>query len=262
VLSDRRLRIWAIGLLPLLVVGLVVTVVVLRGRPSGATSVADGAPGPVLLVSGYGGSTASLDRLAERLRAAGRDAVVIAPIGDNTGDLAAQAQALGADARQRIDAGAASVDVVGYSAGGVVARLWVDRFGGTGLARRVVTLGSPHHGTAVAGLAARFATGACPVACQELAAGSDLLDGLPDTPRGPRWVSIWTADDDVVVPPDSARLDGAVNVELQQVCAGRRVDHGGLPTDPVATALVVAALTRPGLTRAPAPSACAALSGG
>ena len=71
-----------------------------------------------------------------------------------TGDLDAQAEVLGAAARTALArAHATSVDVIGYSAGGVVARLWVRDHGGKSLARRVITLGSPHHGTDVASLA-------------------------------------------------------------------------------------------------------------
>lgn len=259
-LDPRRLRIWALGLVPLLVVAVVAAVVTLRGDDGGPRAV-EPPPGPVLLVAGYGGSTASLEPLAARLRAAGRQAVVVPPVGDNTGPLVDQARVLQAVAQQQVAAGAPSVDVVAYSAGGVVARIWAADLGGAAVARRMVTLGSPHHGTTVAGLAARFAAGSCPAACRELTTDSALLADLPATPAGPRWVSIWTADDDVVTPPDSAELDGAVDIELQQVCPGVRVGHGQLTGAPLPTALTLQALTGPGLEAAPPPSACAGLTG-
>ena len=202
-------------------------------------------PGPVLLVAGYGGSTGSLDALGAALRTAGREVEIVPPVGDNTGDLRVQAQTLNRVARQAIDSGAPSVDVIGYSAGGVVARIWAAELGGAAVARRVVTLGSPHHGTDIAGLAASLLTGACPTACRQLAPDSDVLAGLPETPAGPRWTSIWTADDDLVLPPSSASLQGAVNIELQQVCADSRVKHGDLPRDSLTVGLVERALAGP-----------------
>ena len=65
--------------------------------------------------------------------------------------------------------------------------------------------------------------------------GESLPDGLP-------WLSVWTENDETVQPPDSARLDGAVNVALQSICPQARVSHGELPTDPAVTALVLRAL--------------------
>src|SRR4051794_39813062 len=79
-------------------------------------------PGPVLLVPGYGGSTASLRPLAERLRAEGRDATVVDLPGDGRGDLHAAADALDEAVSAALAAGAKSVDLVGYSAGGVTIR--------------------------------------------------------------------------------------------------------------------------------------------
>ena len=241
-----------------MVLGVVLAVVLVRDRQTSPV-VDPKRPGTVLLVAGYGGSTRSLDRLAERLRASGRTVQIVPPVGDNTGDLREQAKVLDRSARREIDAGAASVDVVGYSAGGVVVRIWAAELGGADLTRRVVTLGSPHHGTDVAALAAGLLAGSCPTACRQLAPGSDVLSSLPEAPSGPQWTSIWTTDDDLVTPPTSASLRGAVDVELQQVCADARVEHGGLPTDPLTIGLVERALTGAGLSARPPARECAAL---
>jgi triacylglycerol esterase/lipase EstA (alpha/beta hydrolase family) len=172
---------------------------------------------------------------------------VITLAGNGTGDLRAEARLLGVAAdRTLARTGADSVDVVGYSAGGVVARLWVRDFGGADLARRIVTLGSPQHGTAVAGLAKDIVPTRCPTACQQLAPDSDLLRELnagDETPDGPRFISIWTTADNVVQPADSARLDGALNITVQSICRDSRLEHGDLPTDPTVIALVAGELS-------------------
>ena len=144
----------------------------------------------------------------------GGTAMVLHLAGDGTGDLVAQARLLGRTVDELMSAhGAGSVDVVGYSAGGIVARVWADELGGARVARRIVLLGTPNHGTDVAALAAGLGGGLCPVACQQLVSGSGLLARLDEegTARGPAWISIWTDQDLVVVPPDSARLDGAAS---------------------------------------------------
>jgi triacylglycerol lipase len=208
-----------------------------------------GRPGAVVLVPGYGGSRAALTRLADRLDAAGRATDVLTLPGDGTGDLLAQADRLDRAVRGALRAGAPSVDVIGYSAGGVVTRLWVDRHDGARVARRIVTLGSPLHGARIAGVGAALAPDACPEACRQLAPGSDLLAELDQPlPAGLPWLSIWTENDETVQPPDSARLAGAVNVPLQRICPSSRAGHGDLPTDPQVTALVLDALGTSPLT--------------
>jgi triacylglycerol lipase len=236
------------------------------GRSSDApvAAVDQSVPGPVLLVPGYGGSTDSLTVLADRLRAAGRDATVVDLPDGGTGDLAVQARTL-ADAADaaRSRTGAGSVDVVGYSAGGVVARIWAKDLGGAAEARRIVTLGSPHHGTQLAGLAAGLVPGQCPTACRQLAPDSFVLSALnsgDETPDGPQWVSFWTTRDQVVTPPRSASLDGARDVPVQDVCPSATVDHGNLPRDPVVGALVLAELGS-GPTVTPGSGSCATYGG-
>src|SRR6185312_13455028 len=166
-------------------------------------------PGVVLLVPGYGGGTDGLERLAAAIRATGRTATVVEMPDEGTGDLGAQADTLDRAATAALR-NSPSVDVIGYSAGGVVARLWVQRHDGVHKARRVVTLGSPHQGARLAAAGAAGLPGACPAACRQLAPGSSLLDQLRSpVPDPPQWLSIWTEQDQTVQPPDSARLDGA-----------------------------------------------------
>ena len=253
-MSPRR-RILLLSVAAAAIVALL-AVVAARLTGGGSSARPDQArPGTVLLVPGYGGGKAALTRLAQRLTESGRTAKVISLPGDGTGDLRVQADSLDEAVRAELSGGAASVDIVGYSAGGVVTRLWVDRHDGATAARRVVTLGSPLHGAEIAGTGTVFAPGACPAACRQLAPGSDVLDefGGESLPDGLPWLSVWTENDETVRPPDSARLDGAVNVSLQSICPQARVSHGELPTDPAVTALVLRALGTDPLT---APAGC------
>ena len=234
-------------------------VLVLRDDAPPLVRAAQDRPGPVLLVPGYGGDTVALSVLALRLQQEGRTATLVDLPGDGTGDLREAARALDDAVERALRGGAPSVDVVGYSAGGVVARLWA-REDGAGQARRVVTLGSPHHGTRLAALGAVFASDACPPACRQLVPGSDLLDALnegDETPDGPEWLSVWTEQDRVVTPPATARLEGAAQVVVQQVCPGRRVDHARLPVDPAVQAIVLQALS-PAPVAPPTAAVCAA----
>lgn len=255
-LSPRRRLL--VFLVALVVVVLVITVTVgaittRRREPAGFP--AQSRPGPVLLVPGYGGSQVALEQLADRIRATGRTATVLTLPDGGIGDLAKQADTVDAAVQAAVTGGAPSVDLIGYSAGGVVVRLWVARHDGVHLARRVVTLGSPLHGAQIAAVGSALVPGACPVACQQLVPGSALLTKL-DGERLPShlpWLSIWSEGDETVTPPDSARLPGAVNVPLQSVCPNAQVSHGELPTDPLVTTLVLAAL---GTTPVTAPVAC------
>jgi triacylglycerol lipase len=260
-LSPARRRLVLALAVVVVVAAAALAVLAFTGR-RGTASAPQDQPGPVLLVPGYGGSTTALSSLAARLRAEGRRATIVTLPDRGIGDLTGQAKALDAAVRADLNStGAASVDVIGYSAGGVVARLWARDDGGAGKARRIVTLGSPHHGTGVATVG-EVVPGACPAACQELAPNSDLLSRLnagDETPAGPQWVSIWTTVDEVVVPPDSARLAGATNIEVQDVCQGSTVAHGQLPRDPVVQGMVLAELGA-GPVRAFSTSDCVRLS--
>ncbi|HJQ02425.1 MAG TPA: alpha/beta fold hydrolase [Jatrophihabitans sp.] len=244
--ARRRLVLLGAAVLALVVA---VTTAVIAGRAgadrSAGRQVSQQVAGPVLVLPGYGGSITGISVLAHRLRTAGKDVTVVNLPDNAQGDLAGQAEVLAAAAKAAIGrTGAPSVDVVGYSAGGVVARLWAKQYGGARLARRIVTLGSPQHGTALASLGSLLA-GECPPACQQLIPTSPILSRLntrPEVPAGPVFVSLWTSKDEVVLPPQSAELAGAVNIEIQSVCPTSTVDHSQLPTDPLVGRMVAAEL--------------------
>lgn len=218
----------------------IIAVLVLAGfallrATSNADSVAQGDGGPVIVLSGYGGNTEVLEPIVNLLEDQGRIVEVFPPVGDNRGDLNEQAQELDAYVeRVRGETDAPSVDLVGFSAGGVVARLWVRDYGGDEVSRRVVTMGSPHHGTGVSSLATE--AGGCPPACEQLRPDSDLLRGLnagDETPDGPQWVTFRTEDDQTVTPSTSADLDGALNIAVQEFCPQATTSHGQLPSSPL-----------------------------
>ena len=254
---QRRRLVFGAGAIGLLLIMTLVVIGIVRVTTS-VEPVPQYDPGPVLLVPGYGGNVQSLQPLAAAVRSAGRTAVIVEPVGDGTDDLRKQAENLAEVAnRVRDDAAAASVDVIGYSAGGVIARLWVRDDGGAEVARRVLTLGSPHHGTSQAAVGADLA-GGCPRACEQLIPDSDLLRSLnagDETPAGPLWATIRSSGDQVVTPVESAALSGALNIVVQDVCPGSTTAHGDLPSNPVVVAALGSVLGT-GLPQVPVNVAC------
>ena len=197
---------------------------------------------PVLLVPGLGGTTSDFVILEAALEEEGRE-VVLVELDPDWPDFDTQVAILDAAVGD-----SAEVDVVGFSAGGLVARQWAAE-GGTEAARRIVTVATPNHGTRRAVLGVD-----CTAACLDLLAGSDLVAGLnagDETPAGADWGTVWSSTDGVVVPARSARLEGAVDVRVQDVCPDSTPSHLEMLSEPVA-AMVVAVLS----SEDPDPSGC------
>jgi triacylglycerol lipase len=207
---------------------------------------------PVVLVPGLGGSPTDLALIANALADDGRETVTVDNQG-GTADLRDQAVLVDEAAR---GTGADEIDVVGFSAGGIVARLWAAG-AGADVVRRVVTVGSPHHGTTLDALGVSDPAD-CVDACAQLLAGSDLLEELnvDETPDGPEWVTVWSDSDGVVAPAESAQLDGAVDVHVQELCGEMELRHLDLLGHPVPD--LVAAVLGGSEAAVPDPSACEA----
>jgi len=161
-----------------------------------------------------------------------------------TGPIANSAQELKSFVQQvRSATHAPKVALVGHSQGGMMPRWYIKFLGGGGAVDDLVGLVPSNHGTTNP-LAPPAGQLGCP-ACAEQAAGSTFLQTLnagDETPEGPTWVSVWTTQDETVTPPDSARLEGAVNLTVQSVCADATVGHGDLPSNRLVQQIVVTEL--------------------
>jgi triacylglycerol esterase/lipase EstA (alpha/beta hydrolase family) len=96
---------------------------------------------------------------------------------------------------------AEKVDLVCHSLGGLVARYYVECLGGRAHVRRIVTIATPHQGTLL-GYVAMGASGL------DLRPGSAVLLELAQSPSSVPLTSIYSLADNIVVPPENARLGG------------------------------------------------------
>jgi triacylglycerol esterase/lipase EstA (alpha/beta hydrolase family) len=140
------------------------------------------------------------------------------------------------------------VDVIGHSQGTLemrwALRWWPDM---PRLIDDAISLAGPHHGAS--GADQVCLTGSCAPAVHQMRPPAHFLAALnrgDETPGDVEYTSIFSSNDELVQPPRSAILAGAVNVLVQDLCPGRPVHHGALLYDAVVFALVYDALTHAG----------------
>jgi triacylglycerol esterase/lipase EstA (alpha/beta hydrolase family) len=177
----------------------------------------------------------------------------------STGDIAASAGQLAAFVTSVRDAtGAARVDLVGHSQGGMMPRYYLKFLGGAAYVHTLVALAPSNHGTTLDGLtnlvAALGAAGlvnsaisALCTACVEQEAGSAFLANLNsggDTVPGVNYTVIESRNDEVVTPYTSAFLTGSdvTNITVQNQCGLDQSDHLEIAADPIALADMLNAL--------------------
>lgn len=106
--------------------------------------------------------------------------------------------------------GAAKVDLVTHSMGGLNTRYYLKNLGGTEKVDDWVSLGGPNHGTTIANLC--FST-----ACVEMRPGSSFLRALnegDETPGSVSYGTFWSSCDEIINPDESVLLSGATNTEI------------------------------------------------
>jgi triacylglycerol lipase len=112
----------------------------------------------------------------------------------------------------------------------------------------LVSLATPFNGTTSPNVLCRTGAGCAPATWQ-ITQGSSFIEALAAAPlpAGPAYTSITSLDDALIIPqPEACRLDGGVNVVLQDLCPGRTVSHFDILADAVAYALVLDAIDHDG----------------
>jgi len=162
---------------------------------------------PVLMIHGYvcnSGYWLPMSRLLARARI-NHYAVDLEPPGAAIDDFVPQVHA--AVERLRAATGSEQIILLGHSMGGLVARAYLRRHGHAHIAA-VVTLGTPHHGTALA----HFGPGSN---AAQMRRGSEWLGLLHASEANLQRMlicSIYSVHDNIVAPQDSSELPGARNL--------------------------------------------------
>ncbi|MET8775359.1 alpha/beta fold hydrolase [Nocardia sp. NPDC004654] len=234
-------------------------------------------PRPVVLAHGTD-STAYSDwsAIGPQLVAAGFCVFALnyggAPGADTYGteDLRASAQQIGMFVDRVLAAtGAAKVDLVGFSQGANVTRLYTNKLGGAAKVAQWVGVASPSYGGVMYGLVpvAQVIPGALDVfarvtstAAVQQAQGSPImleLNAGGDTVPGVRYVTIGSRVDEMIQPFSNIALRGAgaENIVVQDLCPANLTGHFHMVYDPFVQQLVLRALDP---VHAPTPT-CAAV---
>lgn len=159
---------------------------------------------PILLVHGIVDNHSIFAVLERALRRRGFNSLTTFEYGLLTSDVRETAERLAEAIEQLcLETGYEQIHVIGHSLGGLIARYYVQRLGGSERVQTLVTLGTPHQGT----LLARMGT-VLPLV-RQLAPGSDLLEELSEPAPGcsTRFIAFHSEMDQLIVPSRNAVLD-------------------------------------------------------
>lgn len=203
---------------------------------------------PVLLIHGYGCNSGYWHAMSKALSKAkiAHYAVDMEPIIGGIDEYAPVIHR----AVERIvqETGHGKVVLVGHSMGGLAARAYLRAHGSARVAR-VITLGTPHHGTGLAHFGVGLNTHQMRwTATEQEGLASEWLRELAasetaDTYR--LFVSIYSHHDNIISPQRSSHLEGAKNIEFHAI------GHVALGLDPVIQAQVIREIRRASRVRKP-----------
>jgi triacylglycerol lipase len=175
-----------------------------------ATPAAAAARTPVVFVHGYTGSASNWTTAESVFRAGGYSSSELFAYEYNSyGDNVTNARGLATFVDQvRSRTGAAKVDIVNHSMGGLVSLWYVKQLGGARYVSHLASLAGANHGTTAAGACLIFVT------CQQMYPGSSFIATLSagdETPGSTRYATWYSPCDGVINPYTSTELSGATN---------------------------------------------------
>lgn len=192
----------------------VVTVALLGLRPLGGSSQEAEAShvDPILFVHGFSSSGSTWNTMISRFQADGWEGNRPWTITYNSfqSNVTIANQISSAVNTIRAQTGAAKVDIVTHSMGGLSTRYYLKNLGGAAFVDEWVSLGGPNHGTVWA-IGCAFLT-----PCAQMVPGSSFLNALnagDETPGAVRYGTWWSPCDEIITPDESVILSGATNTQ-------------------------------------------------
>ncbi|WP_043677027.1 esterase/lipase family protein [Streptomyces xylophagus] len=208
--------------------------------PEDAAPLPTEAKPPVVLLHGFIDNRSVFVLLRRSLAEHGRRQVESLNYSPLTCDIRTAAELLGRHIEEICErTGSKEVDIVGHSLGGLIARYYVQRLGGDLRVRTLVTLGTPHSGTAVAPLA-----NAHPIV-RQMRPGSAVIEELTRPAPGCRthFVSFWSDLDHLMEPLETACIDHPDLIAQNVQVSG--IGHLALPVHPAVATGIRQALDTP-----------------
>ncbi|MBU4193665.1 MAG: alpha/beta fold hydrolase [Actinobacteria bacterium] len=178
------------------------------GEESGGTGLY-----PVIIVPGWGSPMFQMDWVARHLESEGLATIKLKVPRLAVGDMRESAEVLAREVeRLRSENGVGKVNLVGYSLGGLIARIYLQELDGYRNLNRTVFVGAPQDGVYIGYLGAFTKSG------RQVRRGSPFMRDL--NMSGPcdcgerRCLSIYLTRDGTIVPSESARLACGYNLRL------------------------------------------------
>ncbi len=183
------------------------TIAVIGGSDSSDVKTAE-TRNPIIFVHGLMGSASNWNTMMSWFRAAGYPSNYLyaftysLPSSASSGINARNAEQLSGWVNYVLSVtGASEVDIIGHSMGGLSSRYYIKFLGGASKVDDYVSLGTPQHGTIMSWYG-------------DMRIGSYFLLTLnagDETPSGVDWTTVRTTGDTLVLPLDTATLEGADN---------------------------------------------------